>query len=151
MKCKIFIAGFLIGCVIPAISQEDSRLSRDISEILSVLDFERIVQFILDNGGRKTYSNMYNHNPHYRLENFDIYLNPISQWLNWTEEHLSFLVSDYDVIVIHDRNNSPAYYSIKLYNGKVWMYNTDRVEHTNYENELLTKYIPKLKLLIDEN
>ena len=94
---------------------------------------------------------MYNHNPHYRLENFDIYLNPISQWVNWTEEHLSFLISDYDVIVIHDRNNSPAYYNIRLYNGKVWIYNTDRVEHINYENELLTKYIPKLKLLIYEN
>gem|GEM_PF-2353247 len=149
MNCKLFIASFLLGCAIPAIPQEDIRFNRDISEILSVNGFERIVQFILDNGGRETYSSMYNHNPHYKLENFDIYLNPISQWLNLTEEHLSFLVSDYDVIVIHDRNNSPAYYSIRLYNGKVWIYNTDRVEHINYENELLTKYIPKLKLLLD--
>ena len=144
------MAGLLLGCVIPVIPQENTGLARDISEILSKDDFEKIVQFVLDNGDRKTYCNMYNNNPHYKIDKFDIYLNPVSQLINFTKDRLSFLVHDYDEITIMDYNSSYLYYFIKIFNERVWIYDLYKVKQKTYEKDIQNKYIPKLKALIDQ-
>ena len=142
---------FLTMFSYPLIPQDHPRLSRDINKIFNVNDFKRIVQYILDNGDRQTYNNMYNNNPHYSLKDFDIYLDPISQWINFRKEYLSAEVNHYNRITIMDWNSKHViYYRIMLYNEKVWIYNLYEVEQTNYEKEIINKYIPKLKLLIDK-
>ena len=146
MKGKLYMIGLLlVGVLASSMAQENSK--RDISAILSKNEFEEIVQFILDNGDRQTYCNMYNNNPHYGLEEFRIYLNPISQWINYSEENLSFSVSDYDEIVIVSYG-LPDYYCISTFNERVWIDNVYKVEQIAYENKIILEYIPKLKLLI---
>jgi hypothetical protein len=141
--------GLLLVGVVSAFSQEPRQMY-DINNIINKNDFEKIVQFILNNGDRLTYCQMYNNNPHYSLEDFHIYLNPISQWINTGEDYLSYSVSDYDNITIQDWNSPHRYYKITLLNEKVYIWNPDEFEQKSYEGELLKKYIPKLKSLIGE-
>ena len=121
-------------------------LNRDISDIVSKQTFEEIVQYILSNGDRMTYCNMYNNSPHYGLERIDIYLNPISQFINM--EALSWSVSDYETITIKDWDSRHTYYDIRLVEERVYIYNPHEVEPAGYENDILKEYVPKLKLLI---
>jgi len=154
MKYTGLINGFLsVSAALPREKSSKDRLSkrlrqllnRDISDIVSKQTFEKIVQYILSNGDRMTYCNMYNNNPHYDLEGCDVFLNPLSQRL---DHLLSGSVSDYDTIVIKDWGSRHTYYEIMLVEGRVYIYNPYEAEPTGYENEILTKYIPKLKLLI---
>jgi hypothetical protein len=46
---------------------------------LTVESFVRIRTFILEQGHRQTYCNMFNHNPHWAFPGFDAYLNPPDQ------------------------------------------------------------------------
>ena len=62
--------------------------------------FAEIVSFVLENGDRQNYCNRYNNNPHYMLDDIDIYLNPHNQMINATEEHLSNNPLDYNRITI---------------------------------------------------
>ncbi|MCL2067622.1 MAG: hypothetical protein FWG99_09175 [Treponema sp.] len=148
MRFKLCIAGFLLGCVMSVVPQENTRLDRDISELLSKNDFEEIVQFILDNGDRRTYCNMYNNNPHYRIEDFSIYLNPISQFINFTRDNLSTLAGEYDEMVIMDQNSTYLYYYIKLSGERIWVYDPYEIKKIDYRNDIIKKYMPKLKGLI---
>jgi hypothetical protein len=139
MKYKWYFIVALFLLPIVAFSQEDDLLRKDISEILSKDDFERIEQFIMDKGDRKTFSQKYNLNPHYSFEDLDVYLNPVSQWI------ISNNIGDYNVMVIHDET---GYYHMILENGKVYVYNPYRLDLECLANEILKKYIPKLKSLI---
>lgn len=47
--------------------------------LLTVANFIRIREFILAGGQRRTYCNMFNHNPHRAFPGFDAYLNPPDQ------------------------------------------------------------------------
>jgi len=38
--------------------------------------FDLIKTFVLTNGDKETYSNMYNNNPHYSFDGLEAYLNP---------------------------------------------------------------------------
>jgi hypothetical protein len=126
---------------------QESRFMLDISDVLSKQKFEEIMKFILTNGDRQTYCQMYNNNPHYAFENFDVYLNPIHQRINWLSDNLSYTVSDYDEIVIDSRYN---YYFLRLVDAKIYIYNVYQLEpQTYYEKELLEIYIPKLKSLVN--
>ena len=148
MKRILLTLGFLLAGSICAFSQKNQLINRDISEILDKNDFEKIMKFILTNGDRQTYCQKYNNNPHYVLDGFDIYLDPISQWINYTKDSLSYSVDHYDKIVIMDWNSTYIYYHLKLSNGRVYIYDIYKVQSEKFENEMIKKYIPKLKSLI---
>ncbi len=84
---------------------------RDITKNLSVQEFETIKSFILENGDRQTYCNMYNNNPHYSFEGFEAYLNPETGQgnINCDPE-----ISDFNEIVIRDQDADPQYYHILI-------------------------------------
>ncbi|MDR1614327.1 MAG: hypothetical protein LBS26_02030 [Campylobacteraceae bacterium] len=79
MKYTWLIVGLLLAGMV--FSKESGQM-KDMGRILTKNDFEKIAQFILDNGDRQTYSQKYNNNPHYSLEDFHIYLDPVSQTIN---------------------------------------------------------------------
>jgi hypothetical protein len=148
MKHGWFIGGLLLAGMAAVFSQGNSYPPvSDLSGILSKNDFEEIMQFILDKGDRMTYCQMYNNSPHYALEDFHIYLNPVSQWINLWGHDLSYAVSDYDEIVIQDWNTPQIYYHIALAYESVHLRYSDEVAPKAYY-ALLKKYIPKLKSLI---
>ena len=74
----------------------------DITKKISVKNFKAVVGVILLHGDRKTYCNKYNNSPYYKFKTFDIYLDPINQFINWSNDDLSKTSSDYDKIVIQD-------------------------------------------------
>lgn len=81
-----------------------------ITEHISVQQFEQIRSFILTNGDRKTYRNIDGNNPHYRLNHFDIYLNP-------ENVNLFMRNPDYDSfneITIYDPSNEIQYYTLRI-------------------------------------
>jgi (2Fe-2S) ferredoxin len=129
--------------------QNTDIIKLDISATLSKADFRRIVQFVLTEGDRVTYSNKYNNNPHYRTNDFEIFLNPVNQRINWWYDDLSVNVFDYNVIVL--RTNEPRIYYDNILlgdDGKVYIYTHKLEPHEGFENLLLDVYIPKLKSLI---
>jgi hypothetical protein len=85
---------------------------------------------------------MYNNNPHYNLNGIDFYLNPISQDINYFKEKLSYDVSDYDTIVIHDR----TYFEIRLENDNVIIYGNKQDKN---EDRIWNIYMSKLKSLVE--
>ena len=119
---------------------------RDITQMCSVQNFETIKNFILKNGDKQTYCNMYNNNPHFAYSYFNVYLNPeIGQAnINCDPE-----ISDFNEIVIRDQNSDPQYYYLHivrlgdLENEQINMrysdLKEDRVYLLNYhENDLNT-------------
>lgn len=88
---------------------------------LTKADFESIVKFVLDQGQTRTYCNMYNDNPYYSIEGFNIYLNPIHQTISFfKKENLSERkVSYYNIIVIEDEKSTLRYQEIQLKNDDV--------------------------------
>ena len=124
---------------------------RKISEYFSKSDFKETVRFILENGDRQTYCNMYNNNPHYAVNDIQIYLNPISQRINFYEEDLSYSVQDYDEITFDDWGPIPKYFRIQLYEDEAWIrYHLDIVNGPSYDEDIIQKYIPMLKKIIKE-
>jgi len=113
------ILGFILIIIPGCCSDNDkdgkidniSNEYRDITKNLSVQKFDTIKTFILENGDRQTYCNMYNDNPHYSFEGFEAYLNPeIGQGnINCDPE-----ISDFNMIVIRDQNADPQYYHILI-------------------------------------
>jgi hypothetical protein len=146
MKYALLTGCFLLAGAVSAFSQENP-FRRDISGIVSKQDFEKIAAFVLTAGDRKTYCQMYNNNPHYQIEDFHVYLNPVSQRINWDSDNLSFSVGDYNVILIQDWNSPHIYYDIRLLKKKVYIDNVYKFDPEYYEDKLIRKYIPKLKLL----
>ncbi|MDR1877072.1 MAG: hypothetical protein LBQ84_05560 [Flavobacteriaceae bacterium] len=128
-----------------------AAFAQDINSILDKQKFETIVQFILTNGDRETYCQMYNNSPHYEYEEgIDIYLDPINQRINFTEEHLSYNISDYNEIVIYDSEEvyGTRYFDIRLKNERVFIeyYGGHLVSEVS---EGAKKYISILEKLAD--
>ena len=117
----------------------------DLSEELPVEKFQDIVQFILKNGDRQTYCNMYNNNPHYKLEEFDIFLNPINQSINWSEKKLSNKISDYNKIVIQNFQENVIYYRLTLSENKILLDIDNQKDFEIIKKIFLLKYLPKME------
>ena len=129
---------YIIGIILPAIiyscsvkndeNEFESNLFRDISFIFSKDNFEDLHTFILENGDTETYCSMYNDNPHFSLEGFDVYLNPeIGQSnINCDPE-----ISKFNVLVIRDWDAEPQYYHMLL------------VRKGDLDNELILISIPE--------
>jgi len=79
----------------------------ELKTFFNVENFTLIKKFILEKGGKETYCNKYNTNPHYKFEIGDVYLNPEGgeKNINCDPEQ-----SDFDELVIKTNNN---YYFIK--------------------------------------
>jgi hypothetical protein len=92
----------------------------EITSKIAVDYFEKIIEFVIHKGARQTYCNKYNHNPHLKCDTLDIYLNPTSQFVNWTTESLSEKISDYNEICISTNNTKIRYYTIKLLGNRVF-------------------------------
>jgi len=92
----------------------DSFNINSIDEYFTVKNFNLVKNFILKNGDRHTYCNMYNNNPHYMFGFIDVFLNPEyggpynhPQWnINCDPDK-----SDFDKIVIKISSNR---YEIKF-------------------------------------
>jgi hypothetical protein len=117
----------------------------DLSETLTVKKYEAIVEFMLKNGDRQTYCNMYNNNPHYKLDGFDIFLNPINQGINWSKDKLSYKISDYDMLVIQDFSANVKYYRVTLSNNKVLLDIDSEKDFDFIKKEFLLNYLPKME------
>lgn len=84
---------------------------RDITHIVSVDLFESIKTFVLNKGDREAYSSMYNDNPHFTFNEFELYLNPDIGQLN---SDCDTSKSDFNEIVIRDIYANPQYYFIRI-------------------------------------
>ena len=71
----------------------------DVTNKISPEKFIAIKNFILKYGDRRTYCNMYNQNPHYAFEGFDVYLSPAVGQQNINCDSSK---SDFNGITIHD-------------------------------------------------
>ena len=78
---------------------------------LTPANFEVIKRFVLKKGDRQTYCSMYNQNPHFRFEGFDVYLNPDAGQQNINCDPG---LSDFDELVVHDERVPGEYFSVKL-------------------------------------
>lgn len=124
---SFFIIVILFSCT------EKDRISssddfRKINDLMSVQDFEDIKSYILTNGDRQTYCNIYNNNPHYSFSGFESYLNPeIGQAnINCDTE-----ISDFNEIAIRDQNSMPIYYHILVVrNGDL---ENDKIDLSSYD------------------
>ena len=65
----------------------------------SIEEFRRIRDFVLAQGDRMTWCNMYNDNPHYAFYGFDVFLNPD---LGQRNINCDPAISGFDTLVIRD-------------------------------------------------
>ncbi|MDR3273265.1 MAG: hypothetical protein LBT29_07280 [Flavobacteriaceae bacterium] len=134
-----------MGASLNSISDKESKYIKNIDNILNKEEFQNILEYIIKNGDRRTYCQAYNYNPHYSLDGFEIYLNPVHQGLD-----LSYNIHDYNEIVIYDNSDYRKYFDIIL-SDSVYIYNAYRYEpQKDFEEIIIEKYIPKLKLLIKD-
>jgi len=68
---------------------------------VSVQNFQKIKEFVLANGDKQSYSNMYNNNPHYVFKTFHVFLEPEMGQMNMD---CNPEISDFDEIVVQDEN-----------------------------------------------
>lgn len=79
--------------------------------MLSVNNFQAIKRFILQRGDRQTYCNMYNQNPHYAFNGFDVYLHPEGGQANIDCDPK---LSDFDELTVMDQQTDQIYFRAKL-------------------------------------
>ena len=91
--------------------KNSSNEYRDITKVFSEQDFEDVKNFILKNGNQQTYSNLYNNNPHFSFEEFNVYLNPE---IGQSNMDCDTSLSDFNQLVIQDLESNPGYYYILL-------------------------------------
>jgi len=84
----------------------------EITEILPVKEFEKIKNFILKNGDRRTFRNYDNNNPHFHFGDFRAYLNSEIGQKNINNDPE---ISDFNEITIHNSSKFELqYYTIKI-------------------------------------
>ncbi len=145
----IVISFFVINCI-AVTSNIDIKLYLadslnieflDITDSLSMYEFDSIKRFILNNGDKEDFSVMYSNNPHYSFNGFEAYLNPeIGQGNSNCDPELS----DFNEIVLRDLDALPQYYYIHivrsgdLNNNNIFTYEgmeEDKVYLLNLYNE----------------
>jgi antitoxin component YwqK of YwqJK toxin-antitoxin module len=87
--------------------------------VLTVAHFARIQKFILDEGKRQTYCNMFNHNPYWKFADFNAYLNPPNQG----NINCEIGKSPFDILVIQVTKRGPNYF-------KYWHVALDRATNS---------------------
>lgn len=87
----------------------DDKNFVDLTNQLSLNQFEQIKDFVLKQGDRKTYRNFDNHNPHYRFTNFDIYFGADVGQKNSNNDPS---LSDFNQLKISDTSAPIRYYEL---------------------------------------
>jgi hypothetical protein len=139
MRQSWLICGLLMVNVLSISSQYEESMSNTVGKQY----FEEMVRFVLSNGDRRTYCNMYNNNPHYSFDDVEIYLNPYDQWINYSENKLSYTVSDYNEMLIEDNSNK-KHFRIRLIDEKIYMYGIEIDALNRLAEETLEKYLLKM-------
>ena len=80
-------------------------------KVITRANLIKIKKFILKQGFRETYCNMYNNNPAYRTKNFSFYLNPDSGQENINCETAK---SDFHSLTIRNPNRKNQYRSVEF-------------------------------------
>lgn len=83
----------------------------EITNEFSLQEFENIKNFVIEKGGRQTYSNMYNNNPHFSFKGFEAYLNPE---IGQKNINCDPTISDFNEITLRDIDAKPQYYTIHI-------------------------------------
>ena len=110
---RLYLA-FIFLILISCSKKEDEPTSndfRDITELLSTDEFELLKSFIINNGDREVYCNMYNNNPHYSFDGFEAYLNPETGQANI---NCDTELSDFNELVVRDQDSYPKYFYILI-------------------------------------
>lgn len=117
-----------------------------ISEAFSKKYFEKVRKFIFKNGDRQTYRNFDSNNPHYKFENFDVYLGTGKQ--NYFKAN-KLKPKDYIELVIRDKGYYTVYLRTEeslnrtqthLVEGKVYWHN-----RYHQDDKQLMKYLDEMK------
>lgn len=87
-------------------------------DVLTRQNFEAIKRFILAQGDRFTYCNMYNHNPRYQFGGFEAFLTPEIGQGNINCDPAR---SDFNEIVIRDWSTEEVYFSAKSLPEREWL------------------------------
>jgi hypothetical protein len=129
----------------------------DITHMLNYNHFENIKTFILSNGDKETFCNMYSNNPHFSFTGFEAYLNPEIGQLNINCDPE---LSDFNEIVIRDQASDPQYfYLIIVRNGDLENEHIIRKSSGMIEGKIylmkyyeynLDKMAEKVRMYIDE-
>jgi len=77
---------------------------------VTVENFRIIRSFVLKQGHRQTYCNMFNRNPHHAFSDFDVFLNPDVGQRNINCEPA---LSGFDALVIRDWKTEAIYYDVR--------------------------------------
>lgn len=117
----------------------------DITKDFSLESFQSIVAFVLKEGDRRFYCNKYNNSPHYKVDSFEVYLNPIHPSINVTNENLSNKVSDYNTIVVYDAQSDIQYYSLVLKDAVVLLNCDEQKDKETIHKLFLDTYLPAIK------
>lgn len=80
----------------------------NITEIIPVDVFEKITNYLLNKGDRKTFRNIDSDNPHLKMEGFDVFLGPESRLNTRCDPELS----DFNELVIYDPSETVQYYHL---------------------------------------
>lgn len=124
----------------------------DISDLISMMEFEQIKNFVLKNGNRQFYRNIDSNNPHYKFEDFDVFLaadigqkninnDPdISDFNDLTIRTMNFSIRYYKLIIVRegDLKNNKAWILDGMKENKVYLVST-----YNKEMEVMKKNLPK--------
>ncbi|NQX43254.1 hypothetical protein SAMN05421820_11614 [Pedobacter steynii] len=98
----------LFTCLIPCLAFNKAHFI-DITDDFTIDRFEAVKNFILKHGNTQTYRNFDNNNPHYKIDNTDIYLNAETGQKNMNNNPD---LSDFNEITIH--SSSGRYYTIRI-------------------------------------
>lgn len=98
----------LFACLIPSMGFNKTHFI-DITNDFTIDRFEAVKHFILKHGNTQTYRNFDSNNPHYKIDNTDIYLNAETGQRNINNNPD---LSDFNEITIH--LPSGPYYTIRI-------------------------------------
>ena len=82
----------------------------NITDKLSLHEFEAIIDYVLAHGDRKSYCNRYSNNPHLKVGDFDLFLTPDDKQNTFCDT----TISGFNEIVIYHPGADIQYYHIKL-------------------------------------
>ncbi len=134
----------------------------EITDNLSVQEFEYIKNFILEQGDRQFYRSYDNNNPHYDFSTFHVYLNAeIGQKNLYNNSE----ISDFNEITIYDTGAEIQYYTIRIVRkgdienkdiavslgmkeNHIYLMNTYEEGLGKMEKNLLDIYLPKIRSVV---
>lgn len=115
MKFEILLFVILINCSSTNITEQKKEILEksytDVSDLISPKEFEKTKDFVLKNGGKRSYRNFDNNNPHYKFLNCDVYLGADIGQRNINNDPE---ISDFNQLTIADDNAKIRYFELVI-------------------------------------